>query len=729
MTRILTPKCLRINKAIIYLICLLWMYLALPANGFSQAPFNPDSKYYKKFRKELKRWLRTDKNAFSESVTYPDKWKDESVILLYRRHSIEHNKVNAYYFTRYRLKLNDLRAVENYSHIDFSSSDYLEIKIIKPNGKIERVNLKNAVKKEIKLSRPGYESLFKNNELKIALNGLETGDILDICFLSTTSSIETYLKIEYPTRFVKIDILMPRKMQVVGQSLNGAPKMKVSKKKRKIYYELTDSLLEKSKLEPLSIRRLTDPLIRYKIIHRVSFINNGFSTNQGKVKQNVSSREIAKHLRGRIHKYDVTRNLYYYEFIKNYGYSLNDEDYFLQYYYLVRDGLFKDQITFNLRNPMNHISYQNLLNSFAVHLKKRKIPYRFIVLSSKYNGGINSALFEEDIEVGLEVDFPDKTYIISHFNAYSHPDIYHHKLEEQELVSFSKKDLKKGRSGNKVVLDISKASDNVIDISMEVKALVFPDSTQIKQKTIYSGHCTEGRNDFGNHYQNLLDEYSTFARTPKYHKEKKPLLFFTNRALYARDAKVNLFWEEEKRKAAEFINQRNKKRKELLKEMLQNEYEVFSVDSFFPIHNGASIENKKVSFYAEFKIGEIFSKSGQIQILHIGKLLGELPEIQNINDRSKREQDFFQSFNNTLKMRISVEVPRNMTLNDLSALNTSLENKVGKIMSSAHFEGNQIIWDFQLIREGYKHQPEDWPAYLELTDMLAKLSRTKLASE
>lgn len=703
---------------------LLFMVVFLP-NTHAQ-DFDPDSKIYSKVKKALRKWVSEDKSPFAQSVTYPEKWENESIIILYRRHFNDYRWRNQYGFTRLRLKLNDLRAVEKFSTIQFSPRDYLDIKIIKPDGKTQRINLKNAVKREIKLSKSYSNNFFSEQELYIALNGLNPGDILDVAILTRHQTFNSFLQTDFPTRFFKLDAAAHKAIQIIEQSLNGAPKMRVSKIKGGYYYELEDSLLEKSSEELKIIRTLAEPMVRFEAIHRTHLRPLGYKLKKNGVKNSLTEGEMARYLKSDFkHPYKGVP-AYYYDFIKDYGYKLSDEEYFVRYYYYYRDRYFADNLAFGL--PLDG-DLDDHINTFIVHLRRAKIPYRFVLLPSKFMGGTKNMLFTSDLQYGLEVVLPDKSFVISSFGPYTHPDVFENRLEGQLLLSVSRKDAKRRRVSEKIEVPVSSASDNSVEISLTARAFSFPDSVRIQQTNIYSGHYAGAYHEFGDDYKNAIDFYSSFMRTPRYHKKKKPLYYFTDHTLYHKKTSLEYIWGEEERKTQEFIKTRSKARNQAWKEMLSAEYKVYSVDSFYPVSNGADIENKKVKFYSEFKIGEVFEHAGNIYFLNAGYLLGNLPEINQLKNRQNRKLPYFNSYDSEIKIRLEIEVPSSMRLTDVSSLNKSIETKAGSMNSIATLNGRFIAWDVVITQTGFQHPKEDWEEYLKLTDAIANLAKTQLVSE
>ena len=95
-------------------------------------------------------WDDTDPDFGVTAV--PEKWKEESGVIIAQKTRFsfdkDANKLAVFEITRRRIKLNDRDAVNNYSSVYFrigSANDGAGIKVIKSNGTVQDVSLKNAV--------------------------------------------------------------------------------------------------------------------------------------------------------------------------------------------------------------------------------------------------------------------------------------------------------------------------------------------------------------------------------------------------------------------------------------------------------------------------------------------------------------------------------------------------------------------------------------------------------
>jgi len=204
--------------------------------------------------------VMSNNDADFTSIATPDKWKEESGIILAQKTNFsfdkDANKLAVYEITRRRIKLLDRDAVNSYSTVYFrigSSRDGAAIKIIKSNGTTQEVSLRNAIYVEDPSDVPStflpyigkvntYIDKSKSSVVyyKIAVPDLDPGDIIDyatIFYDDNTVKKMNYIEFdpiyfvcnrEYPVVAQKFGIETDDKSFVSSKSLNGAPEFKES---------------------------------------------------------------------------------------------------------------------------------------------------------------------------------------------------------------------------------------------------------------------------------------------------------------------------------------------------------------------------------------------------------------------------------------------------------------------------------------------------------------------
>jgi hypothetical protein len=334
----------------------------------------------------------------------PEKWKDESGVIIAQKTRFsfdkDANKLAVYEITRRRIKLNDRDAVNSYSSVYFrigSTNDGAGIKIIKANGTVQEVSLRNAIFVEDNSDIPStfqpyigkvrtYLDRSKSRVIyyKIAVPDLDPGDIIDygtIFYDDNTVKKTSFIEFdpiyfvctrEYPVIAQKFEIDTDDKSFVNFKSTMGAPLFKETGNSN-ADYSWEDRNREKLN-DTRWINSLVElPMVKFQIVFsKVENRSDLFIGDKGELKQNISPEELAKKMNILYNKLDGS---YYYTmaraYLKQIGYAdLREEDFIQKTYYILRH--------------MSHFrgdgfSSELFASCFTQCLELRKIPYDLVV--------------------------------------------------------------------------------------------------------------------------------------------------------------------------------------------------------------------------------------------------------------------------------------------------------------------------------------------------------------
>ncbi len=194
-----------------------------------------------------------DGDADFKTSTIPANWHEQSGVIISQKTKFafdkDANKLAVYEITRRRIKLNDRDAVNNYSSVFFrigSARDGAGIKVIKSNGTVRDVSLRNAIYVEDASEVPSTFQPYigKANTkydksksaviyYKIAVPDLDPGDIIDygtIFYDDNTVKKMSYIEFdpiyfictrEYPVMSQKFEIDTDDNSFVNSKSING----------------------------------------------------------------------------------------------------------------------------------------------------------------------------------------------------------------------------------------------------------------------------------------------------------------------------------------------------------------------------------------------------------------------------------------------------------------------------------------------------------------------------
>ncbi len=264
-----------LSTVLTILLCHYGMYAQTPLEKKKQREAEEQKKIDAEKIEKNKNVLETanavDKDLFSKQMNIPKEFSNESVVMLAQSFSYEFKtKKGVPVFTeRYkkRIFLKDKAAVESNSTF-YTQSDGaenpIEVKIIKPNGKVEALQLKDGIKETNSATIPlYYKSAFTVNEsyYKYAIPNLEPGDVIEYTVIYdskyvTVPFMQWYMNTSIPILNTKINIQIGKKYYAYYKSLNNAPQFKQK--------QLEDGTLELTLIDSMRAKIGNDWLLPYE---------------------------------------------------------------------------------------------------------------------------------------------------------------------------------------------------------------------------------------------------------------------------------------------------------------------------------------------------------------------------------------------------------------------------------------------------------------------------------
>ncbi|TNE80320.1 MAG: hypothetical protein EP332_08120, partial [Bacteroidetes bacterium] len=328
----------------------------------------------------------------------PEKWKDESAVILYKYlyYQAERNFNNNFYMTedvirvysKYRIKLQDNFAINDFSEFYFGDRDLLQIKVIKTDGTEYEVDMEEAKGSDTKfddfLGLSGL-SLTIDSYKKIPVPNLDKGDMIEVTLVSENLRIysgKTYhtnhipeletltLAGAYPIMHQFIEFNLEDPFRLNFKSLNGAPALRPIKvKEAKASFIFQDSMRARVKSEYWSGGFGFNPSVKYVITKKVNTnLGLDFTGESMEAKTEVSEEEVLKLANFIYRNTESSSSGVYFDFIKRFrGQLKTNDDYIEKFYYYYRARVFsKDK-----SRRFNNIQF--VMNLSRI-LKKRNIP-------------------------------------------------------------------------------------------------------------------------------------------------------------------------------------------------------------------------------------------------------------------------------------------------------------------------------------------------------------------
>ncbi len=667
--------------------------------------------------------LQKDDSESEFSVsTVPEKFKNSSMVILAEKRKVTEASLTFTIYDRIRIKLSDLNALEAYSEYKFIESDILEIKIEKPNKTVKLIDLTEAVDAEnIKTSNLQINKLIEGDKVKkIALAGLEIGDIIDISSMSTSiNGFKSTYFVNVPNTpivYLKNEYVFSNNLLASYKLFNGAKEFTKEKYGNKVELWFEEKLIDKRASEILDYSQLTDPYyqIEISLIPEKQKKELGIDTDE--IRTSMSDEE----LKNRVYELfkETQERDFYSDFAKAENPDkLSDEDYVSKYFYFCRDRSFLPELAFNTKGQSFNT---NILNKFITHFKKRKIQFEVLLMCSKYNGRITDIIDFDDFRFGIRYKIADEYHYITSFNANSEIDLIGEYFEGTDVYIFSNINKKTKINYETETLPGLKPDNNLYKITINASFNSNLDSLNMQvnsvttgvEKAIFANNIINNQN----YFENLVEIYTA-------KKMLKNTYFFADNE-YIGIGK-DFFDGEEERLKDNFFTQLKKEKTESMKNNAKAEYEIQKYYSFNAINDGRNTENANWQEY--FSIANTLQKAGkETYVFEIGNLLGSLFVVKNNDDRNIRTKPFFIDYSKNLTIKVVVKIPKGKTVLGLENLNVNFSNKIGIISSKAIIENGNIIWTLSKVQNSFKYNKTEWNNYLIFTDLASQLNHAKL---
>jgi hypothetical protein len=683
-------------------------------------------------------WGKGD--SFKKVTTVPDKWKDESAVIIFKREYYNFHKfgANVKYTSavRKRIKLLDAVAVKEFSEFAFRDKFYtnkglsfrkgtttIGVKIVKPDGK------------EIEIDT-NKDSKQVDDEKKIAISGLEEGDVIDFYYYTVEpfksfyevgfEPVETTLGDIYPTMDMKLEFETENDFFINFSTYNGAPELKETLNKggeRK--YELVAKDIAKDEFPRWFYPVVELPCYKFQVFFARSskFEDNAkafLSEKESVIKKSVSKEdvfnyyydkfrpmgdlgEIDKFLKGKTFASDEekVREVYYF----------SRHIYFTQYFeaYVVKQA--------NMFYPFEYYSDKAVLigsetqfiKHFMAFLKDQKIDYDIIIGTPRYNGSIKDLLIEKNVTLLLRVNTKNPVYL-EYFSPFSSADQYSYNLENTQAYALQVSKGKKITDAELVTLPSSTEKDNM---SKNVTSVSLADDfsgLNVERESSFFGHFKEEKQgDILEFYDYVNEDYTKYGTKSLMDlvKNKKKKEQYTKEL----DA---------------LVNKMKDKHKEGFNKEISSEFGFEIEDNALAVKNTGRFGSNMPLVYSEkFSIkNNLIKKAGDNYIIEIGKLVTSQVEIDK--KERERENNIYMTYPRSFVNEITFEIPAGYTVSGIEKLNKKVENATGGFTSSATIEGNRLVIKTSKHYKNYFEPNANWTKMVDFLEEAYQFTQEKL---
>lgn len=666
-------------------------------------------KYYNKIVEE-------DAEAFSLTEV-PDKWKKEAAVILAQKIYVafydtpkikilgQKGKSDYKGIARKRIKIQDASAIEEFSEYYFQSSEVVGIEVIKSDGSKEEVNITKAIKVEKDIPDFYKDAYHSETFYKIAIPNLEVGDILDYfkVFSEKTKeniSLSTIISSEYPIlhnqytfdvnktwdfyhRVLNVENYIGLKFKIGGYNGNGEWRKHIRR------FEYKGETLP-AKVERWDYPYLNSPAIR---------INANYNAQVSRESNRLKLFPIMKSV------YYYGKNKANYNKIKGQLSKLNiksksTEEKADLIYRLMREAFFKEVLAEVKSESPEVNSVKDLdfygMNSayftaaFAYALDKQDIPCEFAIATPRANAKVRAVINVGDLYFFVHVPSIEKSYFpISNFNIGGE---IHHLFYGSPYEKRAYSEVVKNQSGStyREVLPESEAPKNksitTLNISLTDKRSM-ECSIQMKLSGAYKKY-----------YNNILLPGSAYPQADLIGEEKVI-----------------------KTQLTDF----SEKRQEEIEKYLQSDFEFEALENFTILQYGNTLKQPDLEFAFAFSTDKYINKVGPNFVLDAGQLITDQVQLSKEEIQS-RTHPIDVDFAKTIINQITIEIPSDLTVEGLDALNMNVDHEQGSFISKAVFEGNKINITTSKIYKKQHLEVEEWSNLVEMLEAAYNFTQKKI---
>lgn len=713
---------------------------------------------YKQKSEELRKTIWQSNSDIFNSNEVPDNYKNESAVVLGRTFEMQRassskfkfmvitatsisntNKTSIY---REKVKINDKAALEAFSKLEYEkvlnktqsvffmsiknkTEVFVGVKVIKPDGREVNIN----TDEEVLLSKDS-----KNQTAKLAIPGLQVGDIIDY-YICTIKNIEGtqedddnkylfFLADEYPVLKYLYNFQYSKKVSVTMLSANGAPKLTetsnaagdkiytlkgtdMPKIREEIwtswyrnmpYFTISSSF--KTKLESVG------SLPTEKFDPRKSILDNRLY-NYGKIfnvaiypydnKPQKKTEDIFKSKELKTLPLDSTMRVFYNYWKYNTFFTYGDNS----------------QDMSQKRNFRS--AYNQYATSFASQmLYDMKIPHDVIVTTSKYANSLENVFEEGDFDALIRINGEKPIYMaFDRFNTNFNELPSYYEGQKAFVLSPKKHSAREytfTRSETtlpNITADHNKTEETIL-------ASILPDDMQTVRIS---------RNVKQKGYMRISDQLNLLLIEDV---DKEFTKVLNGEELKKRTTGMNVKRNLENIQTS--MADARKAEKQNFTDEIKAQYEQAPKEVIdYKVVNSAITNNNPFEFKSTFTMDGFVKKAGSNYIFNVGKLMGTFAKIEQ-KDRT-RQLDIVMPAARTLNYSIELEIPAGYQVKGLETLNANKQNEIGSFSVKTTLQNNKIKVDVNRVYTTANAPKEKWNAVVELLDAAYDFSEQKVLLE
>lgn len=700
-------------------------------------------------------------DSFFELKNVPEKWKNRSAVIL-----AERAELNGYPGfppsvsgkIRRQIKLLDKAAVEKFGTFEFEDGNGLRtaIRIHKPNGKVVDVDMKTAIGqpeqvRTVKFSLyPNY--LFKGNEeKKIALSGLEIGDVIDIISEYTevlrdgtmapwcTEVMEVPFSYDYPV-VAKEFLIKTTGGAMTAIPVNGAPELKQMPKEKRTYVYLAKAeMLEDDTLEvPYSFKHHTQPYLKVQACWFPKSYQSPevHGENNGPIQQKIEDKQLNEAayfaLDRRINN-DVQGSgkttFYYYSkdllakgYAKKYRSWLNsvfekDADLIKvadALYYKIRFDFFYGDYSEKVNLLNDEMFAGIMIATLREYDEKAKVFLAIAPSKSKTPRQYLASM--QEVYWMTYVEHKGKTKFYLPIDQHRVPEDQIWKLSgvEAQLVPVQENSKPASQTVyKKATIPSSNSEENEEVHVMDIK-LVENNLLSIENKTTAKGMS---RFVYQDYYLSNMD----------FSKEELKWINKLQRS-NGKDVPAQAASTARKRKQGEAVTafdmkENERKQQQVIEERLSGKYKLHKYNAFEVTEAGRFSNKPVIEFTEKYIIDEGITKAGNNLVFQAGLLIGKFDKLEL---GAERKYPIVYDFPATNRWEFRFTVPAGYKVEGVESLNTEVSNASGRFKASAVLEGTVLKINVEQLYLNADLPASGWADFVKFINAASDFNQKKV---
>jgi hypothetical protein len=621
---------------------------------------------------------------------------------------------------RSRIKIQDKAAVKYFSDFRLPNFTNFSMSIIKPTGRVIKVDTNDAidVTEGLSIANGSSKLEFKRTRYKkLAIRFLEVGDIIDFSYINernydirkkvsafydggnilrVLAEESHFFGDDFPTQTEVFEIEVSPELYINYRSINGTPDIKTTNLDNgNILYQVATNDLKTFENQLFINPNKNTPLIEYQVIFCRDFRYNRAEYilgDKGVLNETSTYEQIRKSVFLNCQPYRFGRK----DPLKEWS-NINERDpekYMRKLYRKLQWEFCKyENKTF---------SFPSLVYSRIMHtaLKNNGFKSEIIVCIPAEYGGIENTMFTSDFIYGVRAKNKDDEYIYSFsFKKCSSFDDWNYRVVGSKAYAFTPEYNYNKFDFTEIKLPEYLSKSNRSDVELKVKLNLEDQITKVNATTFHYGELkTQYAEDLLSPFEMAEDiEFEIVGVSKKEQKQIETRLIEINKQ--NRLNKLEAWW--------------------------SSDFELKNYKDFELIQSGMELENDVIQYKEDVIITDLIKKAGSdIYVFEIGRLIGsqiEVPSYQRV-----REDDVYIDYVKRYQYVIDITVPNGYEFENITDLRFEEINKAGLFTVEINIQpkGFQLI-----VTKAYSEKElskEDWPELLKVLDTAADFNNSKL---